>query len=264
MNPLTATLPLLALMALLAAALPAGAGPPVAAAASLRVTLEALHAGYRDLTGDELQITYGSSGNFVRQIERGAPFELFLSADEASVERLVGKGLARDEGVVYGIGRIVVFAPEGSPLRPDPRLDHLRELLGQPGNWRFAIANPEHAPYGRAAVEALTAVRLWTAIEPRLVLGENVAQAAQFATRGNSIGGIVAWSLVVGPELERRGRYALVDAELHEPIRQRMVLLAGASPATIRFYAYLQEPAARAVFERYGFETPRGCGTADC
>lgn len=241
---------------MLAAGFPVAADPIIAAAANLRVALDELHATYRAATGEKLQITYGSSGNFVRQIEQGAPFELFFSADEAFVEQLAAKGLTRDEGVIYGVGRIVVFSAEGSALVPDERLDNLRKLLEQPGNWRFAIANPEHAPYGRAAVQALKALGLWPSLQPRLVLGENVAQAAQFATSGNSVGGIVAYALALSPELEKRGNFALIPSELHEPLRQRMVLLKNASPGAARFYSYIQEPAARAILGRYGFEAP--------
>jgi molybdate transport system substrate-binding protein len=121
---------------------------------------------------------------------------------------------------------------------------------------RFAIANPEHAPYGRAAEEALRATGLWDRIRPHLVLGENVSQAAQFAIAGGSQGGIVAYSLVLATGHGRPRRFQLLPDTLHEPLRQRMVLTRRAGPVAERFYAYMQEPAAREIMRRYGFVLP--------
>lgn len=232
------------------------AAPLVAAASDLKFALGEIVEHFRRETGIVTRVSLGSSGNLARQIEQGAPFEIFLSADEAYVRRLVDAGLTRDDGSVYAIGRLAFFAPTGSPLEPDPRLESLRRRLdgGDPG--RFAIANPDHAPYGRAARQVLQALGLWNAVRPQLVIGENVAQAAQFASDGNTDGGLIAHSLALAPELGRRGRFALVPDELHEPLRQRMVLLRNASPAAIRLYDFMHAPASRAVFERYGFALP--------
>ena len=186
----------------------------------------------------------------------GAPFELFLSADEAFVDLLAKGGYTRDNGTLYGVGRIVLFAPRGSPLAVDEQMDGLRTLLAQTPKARFAIANPEHAPYGRAAEAALRARGLWDAIQPALIMGENISQTGQFATSGGAAGGILAYSLVLGPALKDRGSYALLPESLHPPLRQRMVLLKRAGPAATRFYEYLQRPAARALFAKYGFTLP--------
>ena len=121
---------------------------------------------------------------------------------------------------------------------------------------RFAIANPEHAPYGRAAEQALRARGLWQALRPKLVLGENVAQAAQFASGGDTEGGIIAYSLALSPELRRRGTFALIPDSMHAPLRQRMVLLQGATPAAERLYEYLRSPPSREILARYGFVLP--------
>jgi molybdate transport system substrate-binding protein len=120
----------------------------------------------------------------------------------------------------------------------------------------FAIANPEHAPYGRAAEQALRTQGLWEAIQPKLVLGENVSQAAQFATTGSAQGGILAYSLALSPTVGGLGSYVLIPAEWHEPLRQRMVLMKGAGEAAQAFYRYLQAPAARMIFRKYGFVLP--------
>jgi molybdate transport system substrate-binding protein len=232
------------------------AGPAVAAASDLRFALEEILAGYVPTPGGAVRVTYGSSGNLARQIEQGAPFELFLSADEAYVLRLAERGLTRDRGTLCGIGRIALFVPDGSALRVDPALEDLARGLADGRAGRIAIANPAHAPYGRAAEQALRKLGLWEAISPRLVLGENVAQAAQFAASGNADAGIIAWSLALAPPMQARGRAALLPASLHDPLRQRMVLIRGASRDAERLYEHLQSPAARAILARYGFELP--------
>lgn len=241
----------------LAAAPGADASAPLVAAASdLKFALDEILERFRADTGIAARIAYGSSGIFARQIMRGAPYELFLSADEQFVHELHAQGLTRGTGELYAIGRLALFAPTGSPLEPDPRMDDLarRVAAGQLG--RFAIANPEHAPYGRAAEQALRARGLWPALRPRLVLGENVAQAAKFASGGDTEGGLIAYSLALSPELRRRGTFALIPDSMHAPLRQRMVLLQGATPAAERLYEYLRSPASREILARYGFLLP--------
>jgi molybdate transport system substrate-binding protein len=122
---------------------------------------------------------------------------------------------------------------------------------------RFAIANPEHAPYGRAAQEVLETAGLWSAIQKRLVLGENVSQAAQFATTGGADGGIFAYSLALSPAVGRLGRFVLIPEWMHRPLRQRMVLLKTAGPTAEAFYAFVRGADARRIFDRYGFVLPR-------
>jgi molybdate transport system substrate-binding protein len=230
--------------------------PTVAAASDLQFALEAIAQTFTAETGERVTLVFGSSGNLARQAMNGAPFDLFLSADESFVEMLADAGYARDRGTLYGIGRIVLFAPRGSPLAVDEQMNGLRTLLAQNQAIRFAIANPEHAPYGRAAEAALRARGLWDVLQPALVMGENISQTAQFATNGGAVGGILAYSLVLAPALKDRGTYALIPQSLHPPLRQRMVLLKRAGPVAERLYRYLQAPAARAVFKQYGFALP--------
>jgi molybdate transport system substrate-binding protein len=230
--------------------------PLVAAASDLQFALDEILASFQRDTGRTARVTYGSSGNFARQIAQGAPFELFLSADEAFVADLADRGLTRDRGELYAIGRIVIFAPHGSPLRPDARLEGLAARIASGSAGRLAIANPEHAPYGRAAEQALRSLGLWGAVRPHLLYGENVAQAAQFASSGNADGGIIAHSLALAPMLRSRGTFALLPESLHAPLRQRMVLLERASPGAERLYEYLRSPAGRAILERHGFVLP--------
>lgn len=248
---------LLALFAgALAAAARAETAPAVAVAENVKFAIEELAAGFKRDSGHELRISTGSSGKFAQQIRQGAPFELFLSADEENVFRLADAGLTRDRGVIYAAGRLVIFAPHGSPVVPDENLAGLRAALAAGTVKRFAIANPEVAPYGQRAVEALTHAGLWDAVKPRLVMGENIAQAAHFASSGSTEGGLIALSLALAPELARRGRHALVPAAWHKPLSQRMVLMKTAGAPAELFYRYLQAPAAHAVFERHGYSVP--------
>lgn len=235
----------------------AQATPPLIAGASdLQFALTEIAQAFRATIGQDVRLSLGSSGNITRQIEQGSPVELFLSADEAFVFRLAAGGHTRDRGELYAIGRIVLFTPPGSPIATAGGMAAIRAALGAGSITRFAIANPEHAPYGRAAQEALRASGLWESIGPRLVLGENVSQAAQFALAGGSQGGIVAYSLVLAPALQGRGAYTLLPETLHEPLRQRMVLTRRAGPVATAFYAYIQQPAAREIMRRYGFALP--------
>ena len=241
---------LLPMAASLAWAQPA---PAIAAASDLKFALDEIAETFRKDTGQLLRISYGSSGNFTRQIAQDAPFELFLSADESYVFQLAEQGLTPDRGQLYAIGRIVLFAPNGSPLKPDAQLTDLRAAASDGRIARFAIANPEHAPYGRAAMQALQSAGLWDALRTRLVMGENVSQAAQFAASGSAQGGIFAYSLALAPAFGARGQYVLIPDKLHQPLRQRMVLTRKAGPTARVFYDYLQQSAARAVLKRHGF-----------
>lgn len=234
--------------------------PVVAAASDLKFALEELAGRFTRETDRKLRLSFGSSGNFARQIEQGAPYQLFLSADEDMVFRLADKGLTVDRGVLYAVGRLVLIVPRGSPLTPDGELRDLAAALADGRLKRFAIANPEHAPYGKRAEETLRHAGLWDAIRPRLVLGENVSQAAQFATSGSTQGGIVAHSLALSPQVGKNASFALVPAAWHQPLRQRMVLLQGAGETARAFHDWLQLPAAREVLARHGFLEGKGEG----
>jgi molybdate transport system substrate-binding protein len=232
--------------------------PAIAAAADLKFALIEIAKAFESDTGRTLKLSFGSSGNFTQQIEQGAPFELFLSADENFIYRLADKGLTADRGALYAVGRVVLFAPHGSLLKADAQLADLKAALADGRLKRFAIANPEHAPYGRAARAALQHAGLWEAIQPKLVLGENAGQATQFAAAGSSQGGIVPLSLSKAPEIARLGNFAPIPADWHatEPLRQRMALMKKVGDTARTFYDYVQKPAARSIFVRYGFVLP--------
>jgi molybdate transport system substrate-binding protein len=230
--------------------------PNIAVASDLQFALPEIVAAFERATGHAVRLSFGSSGNFRRQIADGAPFDLFLSADASYADALVRERRTLDAGVVYAIGRLALFVANDSPITPDPQLHDVAAALADGRLSKFAIANPEHAPYGRAAQQVLTRGGLWKTIEPHLVLGENVSQAAQFAASGAAQGGIIAYSLVRAPGIATRGRYALLPTSGHDPLVQKMVLLRRANATARAFYTYLQQPVARAIFERYGFDLP--------
>jgi molybdate transport system substrate-binding protein len=229
----------------------------VAAASDLKFAIEELAAQFERDTGHRLRLVFGSSGNFLAQILQGAPFHLFMSADEDFVFKLADAGRTQDRGRRYARGRIGIIVPHGSPLEPDGRLADLAAALKDGRLRRFAIANPEHAPYGKRAEEALRHAGLWEAIEPRLVFGENISQATQFATSGSTQGGVTALSLALAPSVARSGRFELIPEDWHQPLMQRMVLVKNAPEAARAFYDYIGTPAAQAVMMRYGFELTR-------
>ena len=175
---------------------------------------------------------------------------------EEYVSRLANEQLTVDGGARYATGRIVLFVPTGSTVKADPELADLRAALGDGRLRRLAIANPEHAPYGRAARQALEHAGLWKALSTRLILGENVSQAAQFAVSGSAQAGIFALSLALAPDLAGKGDYVPIPESWHEPLRQRAVLLRRAGDTARAFHRYLQQPPAREIFRRYGFALP--------
>ena len=230
--------------------------PVVAAASDLQFALHEVAAAFTKETKRVVNLTFGSSGNFYRQIQQGAPFQIFLSADEQLIFDLAAERLTVDEGALYAVGRIVIIAPKGSSLEVDADLAGLKAALADGRVKKFAIANPEHAPYGRRAEEALRHAGLWEAIKDKLVFGENVSQAAQFATSGATQGGIIAYSLALSPEVSKLGTYALIPDDWHEPLRQRMALIKGSGETARLFFAFMRGPSARAIMGRYGFVLP--------
>ncbi len=230
--------------------------PNIAAAADLKFALTEIAAAHARAGGAPVRLTFGSSGVFRRQIAQGAPFELYLSADEAYVDALVAEGRVEGPGALYAIGRIVLYIPNGSPVKADNRLHDLAAAAKDGRLKKLAIANPEHAPYGRAAREALQHVGAWDAVQDKLVLGENAAQAARFASSGSAQAGVLPLSLVRTDELASKGGFVTLPESWHAPLRQRMALVKGAGETARRFYAFLQSPEARAIFVKYGFVLP--------
>lgn len=231
--------------------------PTVAAAADLKFALEEVAIRFEKDTGNKLRLVFGSSGNFFTQIMQGAPFHLFMSADQEFIFKLAEAGKTQDQGRIYAKGRIGVMVPTASPLKADGQLKDLAAALKDGRLQKFAIANPEHAPYGKRAEEALRKVGLWDDIKPKLVLAENISQAAQFATSGSTQGGIIAQSLALSPAVGKLGNFDLIPEEWHQPLLQRMALMKDAPEAVRAFYDYLSQGPAQAIMARYGFVMPK-------
>jgi molybdate transport system substrate-binding protein len=250
----------LVLAVLLAAAPAASAQAPatllVAAAADLRFVLSEIAATFEQDHRARVLLTFGSSGQLAAQIEQGAPFDLLFSADEAFVRRLVERGAVDRSSVTpYAIGRIVVWVRSDSTL--DVRTG-LRALL-DPRVRFIAIANPQHAPYGAAAVEALRGTGMLGLIARKLVYGENISETLQFVQTGNADAGIVALSLAVAPTVEPTGRFILIPASTHTPILQAAgITTRAAQPLLARaFLQTVTSRAGQALLRRYGFAIPR-------
>lgn len=229
----------------------------VAAAANMQPALQEIAAQYEQTTGQRLRLVFGSSGNFVSQILQGAPFDLFLSADEAFVFKLADARMTLDRGRPYANGRIALFVPKGSPVSADSELKGLARALKAGEVRKFAIANPEHAPYGARAREVLQHADLWRDVQDRLVMGESIAQVAQFATSGGAQAAIIAYALALSPQLAVRGQSALIPSAWHQPLVQRMVLMKNAPPAALAFYEHMTTPAAQATLVRHGYALPQ-------
>lgn len=225
----------------------------VASASDLAIVMPEIVSAFRGASGVRVEVVYGSSGNFVAQIKNGAPLDVFFSADRAYPEALERAGLA-ERPRVYGAGRIVLWVPADSRL--DPGRDGWG-VLSDPRVTRIAVANPEHAPYGRAAVEALRRAELYEKVQAKLVYGENVSQAAQFVESGNAQAGIFAYSLTFSPALSG-GKSWEIPARLHAPIEQSVVVLkrARGNPAAEELVRFVTEGPGRQLLSRFGFEPP--------
>lgn len=222
----------------------------VAAAADLQSAFGEIGRQFETDTGSKVVFSFGSSGALAQQIENGAPIDLFASADEEYVRTLITKGYATSgTDRTYAIGHIALVVPKRSGAGA-PRLADLSAASVR----RVAIANPEHAPYGGAAKQAIVAAGLWAAVSPKLVYGENVRQALEFVQTGNADAGIVALSIADVPEVA----YSVIDDALYRPLRQTVVVVKGTRHETLarQFVSFLDAPAARGVILKYGFSLP--------
>jgi molybdate transport system substrate-binding protein len=234
---------------------PRGREVRIAAAADLKFAMEELAGEFEKQTETKVDVTYGSSGNFFSQIQNEAPFDLFFSADIEYPRKLEAAGLA-EPGTLYeyAVGRIVIWLPAQA------KVDVTRlgwNALLDASVQRIAIANPEHAPYGRAAVAALRKAGIYEQVKKKLVYGENISQAAQFVQSGNAQAGIVALSLAVSPGM-REGRKWDIPAEMHPAIEQGAIVLKSATnKAALRaFLEFAKSASGRDILRKYGFEAP--------
>lgn len=246
---------------------PASSPPPpastpkelnIAAAADLQFALAAVAEKFRTTHPDiDVKITYGSSGNFFSQITNHAPFDLFLSADTSYPTKLLASGeAAKGSEFNYAVGRIVLWVPKDSPF--DPAKRHL-EGLSDPSLKKLVIANPDHAPYGRAAREALKKLNLWDSLQPKLVLGGNIAETATMVRTGAADMGIIALSLAVAPQMKDAGTYDQIPQDDYSTMTQEGVILsyAGHPQEAGQFKAFLLGKEARTTLEQFGFGIPK-------
>lgn len=227
----------------------------VAAASDLQYVLPEVAARFEKETGHKVRITFGSSGNFFSQITNGAPFDVFLSADAEYPRKLIAAGAADGDSLAaYGLGRIVLWAPQSSSLDLNKGL----AVLLSSGVKKVALANPQHAPYGRAAVAALRHEGLYEQVRGKFVLGENISQTMHFIESGNADAGFVALSLATAPPVQGRGRYWLVPQDFYPAIEQAAVVVSHSSrkKAAGAFLAFLRKPEIVELMRRYGFEPP--------
>jgi molybdate transport system substrate-binding protein len=227
----------------------------VAAAADLKFALQDVATQFEKQSGTKLDVTYGSSGNFFSQLQNGAPFDLFFSADIDYPRKLDAAGLA-EPGTLYqyAVGRIAIWTPA------DAKVDVTRlgwKTLLDPSVQKISIANPEHAPYGRAAVAALQKAGIYEQVKAKLVYGENISQAAQFVQSGNAQAGIVALSLAISPGMKDGKRWE-IPADMHPPIEQAAILLKAAKnkDAARGFLEFVKSEPGRATLAKYGFTFP--------
>ena len=223
----------------------------VSAASDLTPAFQELGKLFEQQNGTRVVLNFGSTGQLAQQIEKGAPVDLFAAADVSFVDDLERKELIITETkALYARGRLTIWTRKNSSIPPIEKI----EDLTRPDVTHVAIANPDHAPYGRAAKEALGRAGVWETVSPKLVYGENISQTLQFAESGNVDAAIVALSL----SLQSDGHWKLIPSELHNPLDQALAVIKGArnEAAARRFAAFINEPEGRAVMRKYGFILP--------
>ncbi len=230
--------------------------PIIAAASSVKFALQEIAYNFKQDTGKDIRVSYSSSGNLTRLIQQGAPFELFLSANSHYIDQLYHQQKTLAQGKIYALGRLVLISNKNTSSPIDGQLTGIKKMLQTGQLKKFAIANPTHAPYGVAAQEVLQQLKLWGLVKPHLVLGENAAQTAQFASSGAVQAGLISYSLALSPALQKSTHSVLIPANLHQPIQQSMVLLNNAGDTSKLFFLYLQQDKARTILSRYGYSSP--------
>ena len=229
----------------------------VAAASDLQSVMPEIAARFEKETNIQVKLSFGSSGNFFAQIQNGAPYDVFFSADVDYPKKLEAGGLTEPGSLYpYASGKIVLWVPDGSTINVNRGLD----VLLEPAVKKIAVANPAHAPYGRAAESALRKAGVWDRITSKLVLGENISQTAQFVQSGNADVGILALSLVLAPAMKEKGRYSMISPDLYSPLQQASVVLkSSAHPESARrFLDFLKTSEIQALLKQYGFSTEEG------
>lgn len=226
----------------------------IAVAANMKDAFAEIAAEFKSTGKPEMRVVYGSSGNFAAQIMNGAPFSLFIAADEQFPLELFKNGKTVDDGSVYAIGKLVIITKTSSGIYLSDSKSDIAKAISKAN--KVAIAKPEIAPYGRAAVQYLKAEGLWDLAKDKLVYADNIGSATTYVASGAADLGFTAFSLAKSPELLRQTSYVAVDTKMYEPIKQRMVLIKGAPQEAQDLYRFMQGPKAKAILQKYGYSTP--------
>jgi molybdate transport system substrate-binding protein len=227
----------------------------VAAAADLQFAFQEIAARFEKETGNKVNVSYGSSGNFFNLIQNGAPYDLFFSADIDYPRKLEAAGRTVPGSLYeYASGKLVLWTPRNSPLD----LSRGLEVLVDPRIKKIAIANPLHAPYGRAALSAMQSAGLYDRLKEKLVTGENISQTAEFVQTGNADIGFVALSLALSPTMKSKGKFVEVPTTAYPPIRQAVVVLKSSKHQALarQFVDYVMQPQSSEILRQYGFVIP--------
>ncbi len=226
----------------------------IAVAANMKDAFAEIAAEFKSTGKPEMRVVYGSSGNFAAQIMNGAPFSLFIAADEQFPLELFKNGKTVDDGSIYAIGKLVIITKTSSGIYLSDSKSDIAKAISKAN--KVAIAKPEIAPYGRAAVQYLKAEGLWDLAKDKLVYADNIGSATTYVASGAADLGFTAFSLAKSPELLRQTSYVAVDTKMYEPIKQRMVLIIGAPQEAQDLYRFMQGPKAKAILQKYGYSTP--------
>ena len=226
----------------------------IAVAANMKDAFAEIAAEFKSTGKPEMRVVYGSSGNFAAQIMNGAPFSLFIAADEQFPLELFKNGKTVDDGSVYAIGKLVIITKTSSGIYLSDSKSDIAKAISKAN--KVAIAKPEIAPYGRAAVQYLKAEGLWDLAKDKLVYADNIGSATTYVASGAADLGFTAFSLAKSPELLRQTSYVAVDTKMYEPIKQRMVLIKGAPQEPQDLYRFMRGPKAKAILQKYGYSTP--------
>ena len=226
----------------------------VAVAANMKEAFSEINLAFKAAGNRDIRIVYGSSGNFAAQIMNGAPFNLFISADEQFPLELYNKGKTVGVGVIYATGQLAIITKYSGALQLSDSKIELSKAISKAN--KIAIAKPQLAPYGRAAVEYLKAEGLWDIAEDKLIYADNVGIASMYVVTGAADLGFTALSLARSPEVAKETNFITLNQKLYEPIRQRMVLIKGASPEAIALYQFMQSMQAKFILQKYGYSTP--------
>ena len=213
-----------------------------------------INAAFKAAGNPDIRVVYGSSGNLTAQITNGAPFNLFISADERFPIELYQQGKAIDDGIVYASGKLAIISKSSTGMNLTDEKGGLVRVIKKAN--KIAIAKPELAPYGKAAIEYLKAQGLWDIAKDKLIYGDNIGIATMYVVTGAADLGFTALSLAKSADVAKETNFILVNSKLYEPIKQRMVLIKGAPREVVALYQFMQSSQAKLILQQYGYSTP--------